>query len=86
MDVTFATVALCLLELGAADPKTSATIGLQHYSAGVHSVPAHIDTTVARLALVHAGVALDVPTNAQQAYLRTWGGPVRAGTNRDHAE
>jgi len=86
MDVTFATVALCLLELGAADPKTSATTGLQHYSAGVHSVPAHIDTTVARLALVHAGVALDVPTNAQQAYLRTWGGPVRAGTNRDRAE
>jgi len=49
-------------------------------------VPTHIDTTVARLALEHAGVRLDVATRAQRDYLRTWGGPVRTGLNPDHAE
>ncbi|MEJ7703037.1 MAG: hypothetical protein WKF47_05010 [Geodermatophilaceae bacterium] len=52
----------------------------------MHSVPEHIDTTVARLALGQAGVGLDIATTAQQEYLRTWGGPVRAASSRDHAE
>ena len=86
MDVTFATIVLCLLELGARQPKSVETEGLQAYPAGVHGVPTHIDTTVARLALEHAGVRLDVATRAQRDYLRTWGGPVRTGLNPDHAE
>lgn len=86
MDVTFATVALCLLELGAAQSAHQKSQGAHCYPAGVHSVPTHIDTTVARLALGEAGVHLDVPTTAQQEYLRTWGGPVRAAANPDPAE
>ncbi|MDQ4039935.1 MAG: adenosylhomocysteinase, partial [Actinomycetota bacterium] len=86
MDVTFATVALCLLELGAKQTTAAATQGRQRYSAGVHAVPAHIDTTVARLALENAGVRLDVATAVQREYLRSWGGPVRAALHRDHAE
>ena len=86
MDVTFATVALCLLELGAADPERSSANGTPHYRAGLHSVPEHIDTTVARLALRDAGVGLDVATPAQQEYLQTWGGPARTGSIRDRAE
>ena len=86
MDVTFATVALCLLELGATVPRTGKAGAALGYPAGVHSVPPHIDTTVARLALVRAGVGLDIPTTAQRQYLRTWGGPVRATPSRDPAE
>ncbi len=86
MDVTFATVALCLLELGSAAPRSPKSVEGPVYSPGVHSVPAHIDTTVARLALEQAGVRLDVPTTSQQEYLRTWGGPVRATSSRYHAE
>lgn len=86
MDVTFTTVALCLLELGAVHPETAKTGAAQVYPAGVHSVPTHIDTTVARLALEQAGVGLDHPTTAQREYLRTWGGPVRAGPTDDPAE
>ncbi|MBA3369811.1 MAG: adenosylhomocysteinase [Geodermatophilaceae bacterium] len=86
MDVTFATIALCLLELGAAHTATGEPSGAQRYPPGVHSVPEHIDTTVARLALGQAGVRLDTPTTAQQEYLRTWGGPVRAASGSDRAE
>ncbi|MGI8720931.1 MAG: adenosylhomocysteinase [Geodermatophilaceae bacterium] len=86
MDVTFATIALCLLELGAAHATTVKAAGGQSYPAGVHSVPQHIDTTIARLALGQAGVRLDTATTAQQEYLRTWGGPVRTVSGRDHAE
>lgn len=86
MDVTFATVALCLLELGARPASPVETEGRHPYPAGVHAVPAHIDTTVARLALEQAAVRLDVATPTQREYLRTWVGPVRAGLNRDHAE
>lgn len=86
MDVTFATAVLCLLELAASMVNSLEPTAGQAYSPGVHSVPAHIDTTVARLALGHAGIGLDVATSAQQDYLRTWGGPVRAGSSRDRAE
>lgn len=86
MDVTFATVALCLLELAAAQSPATNDDAPQAYPAGVHAVPAHIDTTVARLALGQAGVGLDIPTTAQQEYLRTWGGEVRAHSSRNHAE
>ncbi|CAN5395354.1 adenosylhomocysteinase [soil metagenome] len=92
MDVTFATVALCLLELGglvevgSTGNGTATATGVQRYPVGVHSVPEHIDTTVARLALGQAGVRLDLPTTVQQEYLQTWGGPVRAMSGRDHAE
>jgi len=86
MDVTFATVALCLLELGARQPRSAESEGQQPYPVGVHAVPGHIDATVARLALEHAGVSLDVATTAQKDYLRTWGGPVPGGLSRDPAE
>jgi len=86
MDVTFATVVLCLLEINVAQGARAEDQGRQAHSAGVHAVPAHIDTTVARLALEHAGVRLDVATTAQRDYLRTWSGPVRAGPNPDRAE
>jgi len=86
MDITFATVALCLLELGSPDPK-GANVNLSPaYRAGLHPVPGHIDTTVARLALRDAGVGLDLPTQAQKEYLQTWGGPARTGAIPDHAE
>ncbi|MBA3278401.1 MAG: adenosylhomocysteinase [Geodermatophilaceae bacterium] len=86
MDVTFATIALCLLELGAAHTTTVEHTGRQGHPAGVLSVPEHIDTTVARLALGQAGVRLDIATTAQQEYLRTWGGPARGASTGDHAE
>ncbi len=86
MDVTFATAVLCILELAASKSNSVTSPGGQIYSPGVHSVPVHIDTTVARLALGQAGIGLDVATSAQQDYLRTWGGPVRAGSSRDRAE
>ncbi|MDQ3734458.1 MAG: adenosylhomocysteinase [Actinomycetota bacterium] len=86
MDVTFATVALCLLELSAGHSKTLSAQASNAYPAGVHAVPTRIDTTVARLALEHAGVRLDVATTAQEEYLRTWGGPVRGGPKLYPAE
>ncbi len=86
MDVTFATVALCLLELGYTQPNPVTSRAPHSYPPGVHSVPAHIDTTVARLALGQARVHIDIATAAQQEYLRTWGGLVRAATNPDPAE
>jgi len=86
MDVTFVTVALCLLEWSSAQSPTVTGQPRHPYAAGVHAVPAHIDTTVARLALEQAGVQLDVPTRAQHEYLRTWGGPVRTGSDPYPAE
>ena len=41
-------------------------------AAGVHEVPAAIDTEIARLKLATLGIGIDTLTEDQQAYLSTW--------------
>ncbi len=63
MDLTFAAQALALAWL------LSGGHGL---AAGVHLMPAAIDTQVARLALAALGTRIDVLTSLQQEYLDSW--------------
>ena len=61
MDMSFAVQALALEWLAQTD-----------LPPGVHAVPARLDAEVARTKLAAMGVALDVLTPAQAAYLSTW--------------
>jgi adenosylhomocysteinase len=63
MDLSFAAQALALVWL------ISGAAGL---AAGVHSMPAAIDTEVARLTLAAHGTQIDELTVAQQEYLASW--------------
>ena len=63
MDLFFAAQVLALVWLTAGEP------GL---AAGVHPMPAVIDTQIARLALAASGARIDELTPAQQAYLSSW--------------
>jgi adenosylhomocysteinase len=62
LDLTFATQALAVARLAAADP----------LAPGVHPVPAGIEERVARHKLAALGVRCDRLTAAQEAYLRDW--------------
>jgi adenosylhomocysteinase len=66
MDVSFAVQALTLAWLAGSQ---GAGAGLPP---GVHEVPAEIDAEVARTRLDAMGVALDVLTAGQRAYLSSW--------------
>ena len=63
MDMSFANQALCLEYLA-----------VRHASlkAGVYDVPREIDEEVARLKLAAMGVAIDMLTDEQERYLRSW--------------
>jgi adenosylhomocysteinase len=63
MDVSFAVQALALAWLASGEAMPPA---------GVHAVPAAIDTQVAGLALAALGARIDVLTAAQQEYLESW--------------
>jgi adenosylhomocysteinase len=63
MDLSFAAQALALIWL------ISGEAGL---AAGVHPMPAAIDTEVARLTLAAHGTAIDTLTPAQLKYLESW--------------
>jgi len=63
MDLSFAAQALALVWL------ISGEAGL---AAGVHPMPAAIDTQVARLTLAAHGTRIDELTGAQQEYLASW--------------
>jgi adenosylhomocysteinase len=63
MDLSFAAQALALMWL------ISGEAGL---AAGVHPMPAAIDTEVARLTLAAHGTAIDTLTPAQVEYLESW--------------
>ena len=63
MDVSFAVQALALAWLASGEAMPAA---------GVHAVPAAIDTQVAGLALSALGARIDVLTTAQQEYLESW--------------
>ena len=63
MDMSFAGQALSLAWLVAADPPPGP---------GVHGVPPGIDAEVAALKLASLGIALDVPSADQRAYLSSW--------------
>lgn len=63
MDMSFANQALVLEWLAGAG---------ESLAAGVHPVPASIDSTVARLKLAALGVAIDSLTPDQQHYLASW--------------
>jgi len=63
MDLSFAAQALALMWL------ISGEAGL---AAGVHPMPAAIDTEVARLTLAAHGTTIDELTRAQQEYLESW--------------
>jgi len=61
MDVSFAVQALVLEHLVGAE-----------LPPGVHAVPEHLDTEVARMKLSALGVTLDELSAAQLAYLSSW--------------
>ena len=63
MDMSFAGQALSLAWLVAGDPPPPP---------GVHAVPPAIDAEVAALKLASLGIALDVPSAEQLAYLSSW--------------
>jgi len=63
MDVSFAVQALALTWLASGEAVPAA---------GVHAVPAAIDTQVAGLALAALGARIDVLTPAQQEYWESW--------------
>jgi adenosylhomocysteinase len=58
MDMSFALQALCICELAAIK-----------LPVGVHDVPKHINTRVARLKLAALGVSIDALTDKQQKYI-----------------
>jgi adenosylhomocysteinase len=66
MDLSFAAQALALAGLAASGP---AGVTLP---AGVHDMPAAIDTRIAALTLASLGVGIDELTPAQLAYLESW--------------
>jgi adenosylhomocysteinase len=63
MDLSFAAQALALAWLAG---------GQESLVAGVHDMPAAIDTEIAGLTLASLGAAIDELTPAQQAYLDSW--------------
>jgi adenosylhomocysteinase len=63
MDVSFGVQALALAWLASGEARPAA---------GVHDVPAAIDTQVARLALAALGTDVDRLTPAQEEYLESW--------------
>ncbi len=63
MDMSFADQALTAEWL---------TKNWQSLAPGVHDVPVEIDKEVARLKLETMGLAIDVLTPAQEAYLNSW--------------
>jgi adenosylhomocysteinase len=63
MDVSFGVQALALAWLASGEARPAA---------GVHKVPAAIDTQVADLTLAALGTDIDTLTPAQQQYLDSW--------------
>lgn len=80
MDITFTTAVLCLLDLVARAGSGGSS------EPGVYAVPEHIETQIAELALRHADVVLDVPSQQQVAYLQGWSGAVPHSAGRDQPE